>query len=421
MIWRLLVFLTFPFLLPRSFNVIGTINVLDRPAEVQSLAIIPGVFDHDGECVAATLPGGQGLTNCPTHGGLALAVTGSFFFDMTSTLVLTRIWIGPTECQNITLLTPISVDAEGIATVSCTLPPGKGQELKLSADVIRNQGLVLRSLLSYADPAVEAVLGCAGQSGLLGARECLRSGGLVLTLLGRNFGASDAVVLVGDRTCDNVQHFSAESTWPLAATGIATPPAYQLPHRGLTCTLKNGMIHSTHLHPHLFIHVIFCVSQARPKSCPFTLCKTGAASESTRLQLYRTFNAQRVCFLLPQVTLLLCIPTPCLASPAQQGRSSPVWGSSNALLAQQAKLVRPGMQVSVQAACQDRGPAYHRVPRLWLRAAARSFSALVQQRASAVSLVALPPPKVPQAAPSVPWARSLALETSLVKSAAWGL
>jgi hypothetical protein len=59
-------------------------------------------------------------------------------------------------------------------------------------------------LLSYAPPSITAVKGCTDSNS--STINCPRVGGLNLTVTGTNFGASNALILVGGTLCSPTKH-----------------------------------------------------------------------------------------------------------------------------------------------------------------------------------------------------------------------
>ena len=112
--------------------------------------------------------------------------------------------------------------------LTCTLPTGTGSvvpvivytKVALSETLESNP----KMLLGYAQPQVTLVAHTECLSSISGGSiySCPRDGGGTLTIFGTNFGADDALVLIGGELCSNLAH--DEDT----------------PHSRVTCTLPLG-------------------------------------------------------------------------------------------------------------------------------------------------------------------------------------
>jgi hypothetical protein len=83
--------------------------------------------------------------------------------------------------------------------------------------VVINQGLMFSigyPLVSYAIPTLVSVSGCAAEGN--NTVECLRAGGTVVTLEGRNFGAIPPKVIIGGLSCLNVRQIGGANGAALA-------------------------------------------------------------------------------------------------------------------------------------------------------------------------------------------------------------
>ncbi len=73
-------------------------------------------------------------------------------------------------------------------------------------------------LLSYAPPTITSVTGCTA-TGSGSIVNCARNGNTTITIRGANFGARNAVVLIGAVTCSNVVQ---DTSSPAAAQSFLT-------------------------------------------------------------------------------------------------------------------------------------------------------------------------------------------------------
>lgn len=147
---------------------------------------------------------GASTSECPTEGDIYL------YLEVSGVGPDAVVRVGSEICTSL-----VHINA---GTLSCVLPPGVGK-----VDVTVEQGFLRSNPVPvfYADPEILSVSGCAPSSGNTTV-DCPASGGEVLTINGRNFGASGATVFVGSSPCTNVQHSLVN------------------PHRQLTCTLPPG-------------------------------------------------------------------------------------------------------------------------------------------------------------------------------------
>jgi len=149
---------------------------------------------------------GSMTASCPTAGGIPITVFG-----------------GNLSGASVSL-NGISVSAGDVLLnteneVQFTLPPSAG--FNSVVEISTAEGSTTSSLLSYAAALIIAVEGCEPES-TLSLTRCPRQGpsaSRLIRLLGSNFGASGARVLVGAQTCAEVAHDAGN------------------PHGNLTCTL----------------------------------------------------------------------------------------------------------------------------------------------------------------------------------------
>jgi hypothetical protein len=160
---------------------------------------------------------GNATTDCPTAGTTTITITGDNF----PALGLT-IYIDGIQCP----LTSITTEV-----VECTLPEGTGKDLEIYASVVDTASSEYnplnsrpKKLLSYKNPSFTSILGCAADD-VTTTRQCVRTGGDILTIVGENFGAFGAVVLVCGVECTNLQH---DATTPHELLTCTTPPGSQL-------------------------------------------------------------------------------------------------------------------------------------------------------------------------------------------------
>jgi hypothetical protein len=168
------------------------------------------------------------ITGCSGQSG-SLA-TGCITEGWTSTapvvLSLTGYYFGPFPTVTIGgryCLSVLNIAGNEDGSITCQLPAGTG----LNQLVVVKQGSYYSRpvpLLSYSIPTITAVYGCDDSN--TGAANwtlnCPRYGGTKLTLVGKNFGASGAQVVVAGQLCLNVAHDSST------------------PHYRLTCDLPSG-------------------------------------------------------------------------------------------------------------------------------------------------------------------------------------
>ena len=106
--------------------------------------------------------------------------------------------------------------------LNCTLRSGTGQRLQVVVESLTITS-VPKPFLSYSLPVIDHIGGCAEQPFANETAECPRAGGVRITLDGRNFGRSGALVVFGDTLIADVQHSAA------------------MPHRQLSFVLPPGM------------------------------------------------------------------------------------------------------------------------------------------------------------------------------------
>ena len=174
---------------------------------------VPVVFSVTGCPVFSNLT--NATSQCPTDGGaVTLTVTGDNFTPYSMACS-----IGSSSCSPVTYLTA--------QQFTCPLPVGVGVNAPVTV-VAGSLFSLARSLVSYAAPSVSSVSGCTdvGSS----TTNCPRAGGQRVTVIGTNFGASDAEVLVDGVRCTAVTH--------------APPPNN---HINVSCSLPAGTALSSSL------------------------------------------------------------------------------------------------------------------------------------------------------------------------------
>jgi hypothetical protein len=153
------------------------------------------------ESITGCDTGAGGTTiNCPTDGykngaQVMLTISGRYF------TLFPVVTIGEASCSPVT-----NLPSDPTHVVMCPLPIGTGV---LQSIVFKQGQYYSRAtpLLSYAAPYVTSIMGCATTSAnQIRAIDCTRTGGDIITVMGTNFGASDATVLVGGLRCVNVSH-----------------------------------------------------------------------------------------------------------------------------------------------------------------------------------------------------------------------
>src|SRR5688500_4962789 len=107
---------------------------------------------------------------CPTSGGTLLALRGTAF------IVPVSVFIEGNECPMVSASSTL---------LYCSLPVGAGFDASV---IVFAQGLfsVAQPLLSYAQPRIESITGCARQVNPLAVADCERNGSSVVTLTGRH-------------------------------------------------------------------------------------------------------------------------------------------------------------------------------------------------------------------------------------------
>jgi hypothetical protein len=181
-------------------------DVLDYPHPPLITAVSPVASSAALNCEQHA--NGAEVVNCPTAGGVEIMLRGAFLY---SPLTVT---VSGKPCTNVRA-------AVGPSAI-CTLPPGTG----LQQVLVASQYLLLSVpalVVSYAAATVTEITSpdCVSDSAL-SISQCPRAGGAVITIVGQNFGAGGARVLVGVALCLNVTHDPAT------------------PHNRLTCTLPPG-------------------------------------------------------------------------------------------------------------------------------------------------------------------------------------
>jgi len=154
-------------------------------------------------------PNPPGTSDCFTEGGTTVAIQGANF----PTGVALTIMIGNYFCQSVTYLRS--------SALTCVLPEAVGLNLRLQVFSSQEYSQAI-PFISYAAPQITSITGCTTVS-TLEVRNCAVTGGPI-TIIGQNFGKSQAVVLIGSVPCQSVVHDTTT------------------PHRKLTCMLPAGWL-----------------------------------------------------------------------------------------------------------------------------------------------------------------------------------
>lgn len=182
-----------------------TVTALNYDSEVGS-----DVFNYPQIPTISSVSGceddGVRTSRCTTQGGVTIEIRGTFFSIESS------VRIDGNLCERIEFFDDTHM--------SCTLPVGAGYNVGVT---VFSGSLFSTTVtwLSYAEPTFTTISGCARVDGNSTA-DCLRAGGNTLQIDGANFGAADAVVLIGAKACSPVIHDVAS------------------PHTRLTCTTPPG-------------------------------------------------------------------------------------------------------------------------------------------------------------------------------------
>lgn len=137
-------------------------------------------------------PNTNSTFDCPTAGDVTLTVAGTGFLAPLSFFVNGR-------------LCPLIHRSN--TRFNCTLPPGTGSGLSVLIKA-GSQRLDSRARISYARPTVLGVVGCSHTEhpSVPLVTNCSRSGGDVITVVGRNFYHEGAQVRIGGIDCTEVTH-----------------------------------------------------------------------------------------------------------------------------------------------------------------------------------------------------------------------
>lgn len=181
---------------------ISALNANSKPS-VFTLAfpktpIVLSVETEDHQCLSTDK---GSIESCSTSGDQLITINGANFCKFSpGSKCSVLVTIGPNFCR-----APLFISENRI---TCFLPPGTGVNLPVSIHQSESSGSYLMSkprfLVSYASPVIEAILGCTDS--LLHSRECSRESWTKIEVTGKNFGSSDAIVLIGLEECANVSH-----------------------------------------------------------------------------------------------------------------------------------------------------------------------------------------------------------------------
>jgi hypothetical protein len=158
------------------------------------LAVACSLLAAPIRCVKAAVPVIESIspTTGPTQGGIDLTLTGTGFFSSGASVT-----VGGAVC---------AVTSQGDTHVVCILPEGQGRDLPV---VVTVGGQTSNSVsFSYDAPEIHSISPTKGPA----------QGGIDLTLVGTNLGASGASVTVGGAGC----------------------PVSSQSHSQVTCTLPAG-------------------------------------------------------------------------------------------------------------------------------------------------------------------------------------
>ena len=177
----------------------------------------------DGQTPTCTSVNATAVTGCTTLGGEKISI---YIKDVATDPTLVFVFVSGNDCVISSIQRPTSGTADEMAkdaTVICTLPPGVGvnQPVTVSSSALWSQAALL---VSYAAPIITTIAGCpAGTT--TSVTECVRAGGNTITLTGKYFGASDAMVLVGGVSCTAVTH---DTTSPQTKVTCTAPQGTNL-------------------------------------------------------------------------------------------------------------------------------------------------------------------------------------------------
>ena len=150
----------------------------------------------------------EATKGCLTKGGQTILITG------TSLDVSVKVLVDGEDCPNVAVPSGV-VD---FTQITCEVPPGAGNYVS----VVVLKGSKLRSLsarlLSYAAPVFTSIKGCETDPAGTDALGCLRTGGDIITIVGSDFGADGAVVLVGGKSCSPVNHIDVGGDFTTTVT-----------------------------------------------------------------------------------------------------------------------------------------------------------------------------------------------------------
>lgn len=158
--------------------------------------------------VSGCVDNGPDTSDCPTAGVVLINLLGDEF---PADKVIT-VTVGDQICSSLEYISSNDLN--------CQLPAGTGRQRVVIHFGDLSNRLTSNVYVQYASPTIASIQGCetAGTT----ARECEPLGGDNITLIGYNFGASGAQVIVGGNICTNVQHD------PIS------------PHTKVTCILPAG-------------------------------------------------------------------------------------------------------------------------------------------------------------------------------------
>jgi len=185
---------------------------------------------------------GNGVTGCSTVGGETIEIFGTAFLQLGLSVK-----VAGESCSNVKYISATKI--------TCQIPPGTG----LNRPILVLVGKIFsqaQPYISYAVPVVNSITSTACTAQGTDIKDCPRPGNVAITLSGSNFGASNAIVLVGGAACNSVVHVASK------------------PHEQVTCTLPSG---TTIQRAVLFIQNAGEVSKSL-KYVSYAQCQPGTAA-----------------------------------------------------------------------------------------------------------------------------------------------
>ncbi|GMH94182.1 hypothetical protein TrST_g4037 [Triparma strigata] len=165
--------------------------------------------------------------NCPTTGGNTLTIEGADFGSLGTPVSVT---VADEPCKNPTL-------TEAHTKITCELPSGTGENVGVTVIVAEQGGTA--HLLSYIPPVVQNVGGCTPSGD--GTKDCPRTGNVVLTISGHDFGPRQPIFMVGGVVCKGGSY---EDSYDAESQNLAfcDLPAGSGSLKGINAIQINGLI-----------------------------------------------------------------------------------------------------------------------------------------------------------------------------------